>query len=247
MKAVIIVLLSLLVFSCKKPEDRECFKVAGNQTSIEIPLDQFHRLHVGAKMQVNLIQSTQNKLIIHGRDNLIHLIDHEIDQEGLLTLTNKNRCDFLRKYAKNDIVVDVYFVNLHALLFEGTKDLNTATPIVTSDFNLTIQDGGATVYLKVDCANLNIKQGHGYGDFVVSGSAINANIRTTSNGFGDAKNLHVSNELIFINSTPVSSSVNVDGAKATIEINGSGNVSYIGVPQSLTITRYGTGEVINAN
>jgi len=244
MRTLFIVSLTLIFFACKKAEDRECIKAAGDQTKIEIPLESFHRLRVGAKMEVTLIQGSERKLVIHGRDNLIHLIKHSIDAEGILKLENTNKCDFLRKFAKNDIKIDVYFTNLNELFFEGTKDLHTQTPIVTTDFKLTIQDGGATVYLNMDCINLDINQGHGYGDFVVSGNTQNAAIKTTSNGFGNTKNLTVSNEMIFINSTPVSSSININGAKTTIEINGSGNVNYIGQPQSLTISKFGSGNVV---
>ncbi|EPB65931.1 hypothetical protein ANCCEY_14987, partial [Ancylostoma ceylanicum] len=86
-----------------------------------------------------------------------------------------------------------------------------------------------------------INQGHGYGDFILSGTADNTTIRITSNGFGDASNFKTANQLIVISNTPVSSKINADGAAATVEIEGSGNVIYVGTPQSMNVIQYGTG------
>lgn len=247
MKQWLLLIPLIVLFSCKKAENRGCFKVAGKQTSMEIPLEAFNKLHVGAKIEVVLVQSSENKLIIHGRDNLINLITYDMDDKGFLNLTNTNKCDFLRSYAKNEIKVEVHFVNLNELFFEGTKNLSTSGIITASDFKLTIQDGGATVNLNLNCQNIDATQGHGYGDFVLNGTCQNANIKITSNGFADTKGLTVTNNLVVISTTPVASSINAEGANTTVEINGSGNVIYVGNPLTLNYIQYGSGELINGN
>lgn len=247
MKQWLLFIPLIVLFSCKKAEDRNCFKVAGKQTSLEIPLDTFSKLHVGAKIEVVLVQSSENKLIIHGRDNLLNLITYDIDDKGFLNLKNTNKCDFLRSYDKNVIKVEVHFVNLDELFFEGTKNLSTSGTITASDFKLTIQDGGATVNLDLNCQSIDATQGHGYGDFVLSGTCQNANIKITSNGFADTKGLTVTNNLVVVSSTPVVSSINAEGANTTVEINGSGNVIYVGNPLTLNYIQYGSGELINGN
>lgn len=247
MKQWLLLIPLIVLFSCKKAEDRNCFKVAGKQTSLEIPLEVFHKLHVGAKLEVVLVQSSENKLVIHGRDNLINLITYDMDDKGFLNLKNTNKCDFLRAYAKNEIKVEVHFTDLNELFFEGTKNLTTTGMITATDFKLTIQDGGATVNLNLNCQNIDATQGHGYGDFVLNGTCQNANIKITSNGFADTKGLTVTNNLIVVSSTPVVSSINVEGANTTVEINGSGNVVYVGNPLTLNYIQYGSGELINGN
>lgn len=237
----------ILLLSCKKAEDRECMKSAGKQTSLEISLPDFTKLRVGNKLEVVLVQDAENKLVIHGRENLIKHISYDMNEEGFLMLVNNNRCDFLRSFEKNKVKVEVHFVDLNDLFFEGTFDLTTLGTINTSDMKLNIQDGGATVYLNVNCVGIEANQGHGYGDFVLSGECYDANLRITSNGFADASGLKVHNELIVISNTPVSSSVNVEGAKTTVEIGGSGNVKYIGHPLSMNLIRYGTGQLIDGN
>lgn len=247
MKKWLLLIPLLILFSCKKAEDRECAKAAGKQTSLTIPLPSFNKLHIGSKIEVILIQDVENKIVIHGRDNLIKHISYNIDDEGFLKLENKNRCDFLRSYEKNKIKIEVHFVDLNKLLFEGTFDLTTRNIINTDVFDLIIQDGGATVYLNLNCHTVFIHQGHGYGDTVLSGFCQKAHLRITSNGFAKTTNLTVADELFFISSTPVSSSINVEGAKTTVEINGSGNVIYTGQPLSINYIQHGTGELINGN
>ncbi|MBX2948337.1 MAG: DUF2807 domain-containing protein [Crocinitomicaceae bacterium] len=247
MKQWLLFIPLIVLAACKKAEDRNCFKVAGKQTSLEIPLEAFHKLNVGAKLEVVLVQDSENKLVIHGRDNLINLVTYAIDDKGFLNLKNTNKCDFLRSYDKNKISVEVHFTHLDELFFEGTKNLTTTGTITSSDFKLTIQDGGATVYLNLDCQNIDATQGHGYGDFVLSGTCENANIKITSNGFGDTKGLTVTDNLVVVSSTPVVSSINAEGANTTVEINGSGNVIYVGNPLTLNYIQYGSGELINGN
>lgn len=247
MKLLLYILPIVLLFSCKKAEDRECMKSSGKQTSLEIALPDFNKLRVGPKIEVVLIQGNENKLVVHGRENLIKHISYNIDEEGFLLLVNNNRCDFLRSFEKNKVKVEVHFVDLNDLLFEGTFDLTTSGIINTSKMKLNIQDGGATVYLNLNCYRIEANQGHGYGDFVLSGECYDANLRITSNGFADATGLKVNNELIVVSNTPVSSSVNVGGAKTTVEISGSGNVKYIGQPLTMNFIRYGSGQLIDGN
>lgn len=248
MKQLLIVLSVLLfLFSCKKAENRECLKTAGKQTSLEVALPTFNKLRIGAKIEVVLVQGTENKLVVHGRDNLIRHISYDHDEEGYLNLKNHNRCDFLRSYEKNKVKVEVHFVDIREVLFEGTFDLTTSGVINTSQFKLDIRDAGSTAYINLNCDFAEINQGHGYGDFILSGTADNTTIRITSNGFGDASNFKTANQLIVISNTPVSSKINADGAAATVEIEGSGNVIYVGTPQSMNVIRYGTGMLIDGN
>lgn len=247
MKGYLYLIIILLLVSCDKAEDRECVKAAGKETSLSIALPSFQKLHVGPKMEVILVQDTENKLVIHGRDNLVKHISYDINSEGFLDLKNNNRCDFLRSYKKNKVRIEVHFVDLNELFFEGTLDLTTEGIITTNNFRLLIQDGGATVNLNLNCQSIDAVQGHGYGNFVLTGSCQNLFARITSNGYCDLTGLATSDNFIFISSTPVLSLVNLQGANATVEINGSGNVKYVGYPSSLNYVRYGTGELVDGN
>ena len=244
MKHLILFSILLFLFSCKKAEDRTCVKSAGDNSKLEISLESFDKISVGPKIEVELIQSSQNKIVIHGSKNLIGLISYDINSEGQLVLKNKNKCDYLRKYSKNKIKVEVYFVNLSDLHFEGTYDLTTRGIINTPDIKLNIQDGGGTVYLNLNCTRVTANQGHGYGDFVLKGTCQDAYLRLTSNGFCNTKELSVSNSIYVISNTPVRSSVNLDNANAFVEINGSGNVEYIGLPNSLSLNIFSTGSLV---
>lgn len=248
MKQVAFFIALIVLFSCKKAEDRDCFKVAGKETStLEVALPAFEKLFVGPKIEVVLVPDTENKLVITGRENLVKHITYSIDDEGMLKLDNKNKCNFLRANDKNKIQVEVHFIALNELSFEGTFNLTTKGFITADHFSLSIRDGGATVYLNVNCNTLEAVQGHGWGDYVLSGSANEATLKIMSNGFADATNFTTLDKLVVISNTPVSSSINVEGASTTVEISGSGNIKYVGNPLSMNFIQYGTGQLINGN
>lgn len=247
MKSLIFFIAIVLLVSCKKAEERACIKNAGGKTTLELALPDFEKLHIGPKLEVVLIQDTVNKLVIEGRKNLVNLITADINEDGYLVIKNNNKCDFIRSYKNNKITLKVHFVQLYRLHFEGTEDLTTQGIINTSTFAMDIQEGGATAYLNINCTDLFVNQGYGYGNFVLSGNCTNAKICVISNGYGDSKGLSVSNNLIVLSDSPVFTPVNAGGAKTSVQINNSGDVMYIGTPASLELVQYGTGQLINGN
>lgn len=247
MKFLMFILAVVCITSCKKPEDRACFKSAGDLTSITFDLPDFETVKILEKLEVTLIQDSINYIEIHGRNHLIHQVAFEINDEGVLVLENKNKCGFLRAYKKNEIQIDLHVKTLREIQFFGTFDLHTKGIINTPTFTLKTEDSGATAHLNVNCGQLFISQGHGYGDFTVSGTCNTARIMIQSNGFGNTEHLIVANELYVSNNTPVTSTVNIDGAIATIAINGTGNVIYKGVADSLIRVGSGSGMLVNGN
>jgi hypothetical protein len=244
MKYLIVIASILTLFSCKKAEDRTCAKSVGEKASLELALPNFDKLFVGPKVEVVLVQDTINKLVIEGGKNLIKHISADMDEKNYLKIENKNKCSVFRSYKKSKIRVEVHFVSLKELMFEGTYDLTTSHQFSATEFKLEIRDSGATVYLDIAASNLHVYQGHGFGDFVINGTATNAFLYVISNGYGNTEGLTVANDLIVSSNTPVASTFNFSGAKTKVEILGSGNVYYIGEPASLQFQRVGEGELI---
>ena len=99
---IVSIFVLLGIHSCKPANERSCFKGAGNKDSLIIELPHFEKLILGEHMKFVLIQDTIEKVRIYGGENLL---DHiTIDTDGLLELSisNDNRCRFLR-YRKNEI------------------------------------------------------------------------------------------------------------------------------------------------
>ena len=65
----IIVLFITFVFilaSCKKAEDRPCFKGVGDETTVEIELASFETLFLGPHLNYILVQDTLGKVVLTG-------------------------------------------------------------------------------------------------------------------------------------------------------------------------------------
>lgn len=246
MRFVALILIVSAFTACKKAEDRRCMKAVGDNVTLELALPEFDKLRVGPKMEVVLVQDTVNKMIVNGGENLINFITAEMNNEGYLLLKNSNKCDFLRSYKKSLIKVELHFKEIRNLFFEGTHDITTLGAITTNTFSLEIQDSGATAYLNLNCTKVTASQGHGYGNFVLSGNCDEAIIKVISNGFGDTRSLHVANKLVVVSDTPVNTSVNAQGAASTFEINGTGDIIYYGTPSTLSVIQYGKGNVVKA-
>lgn len=245
MRIVFFSILILLV-SCEKQEDRACFKSTGEETSVEITVDAFNKLYLKEHMEFVLIQDSVEKVVITGGKNLVNFIDVKVI-DGRLEIYNTNRCSFLRSYKKK-IKVEVHFVQLINIHFEGTE---TLTNIGTLQFNwltVLIRDGAGPVKLNFNANTIYTTIAHGWGDFTYTGSVNYANFNVRSNGYCDTYGLNVSDSITVISNTPGTSKVNANGAQLRAETDGSGDIWYKGIPNGAPIIyQYGTGKVISKN
>jgi len=242
---IVILFIGLGTTTCKKSENRSCWKSVGKQTTIEIPLSPFKKLHVNPDIDVVLVPDTEHKIVIRGGENLLSKVTYDIDENGFLQLINNNKCNFLRSYKKQKITAEIHFIDLNEVFFEGSYDLNTRNVITTNDFVLTIRDGAGTVNLNVDCDFMQVYQEHGYGDFVLNGSADSVLLRIKSNGYGDATNFKVGSTMIVVSTSAASSYVNVNETENFyVEIDGNGDVFYTGTPNNIHYTQYGKGRLL---
>jgi len=240
-----LIFIALGFTTCKKAENRACWKSVGKNTTMEITLPSFKKLQVNPKIAVVLVPDTENKLVLRGGKKLLPNIGHDIDEKGFLQLTNNNKCDFLRSYKKQQITAEVHFVDLNEIFFSGSYDLHTKDIIKTTNFILTIQDGAGTVNLNVDCDFLQVYQEHGYGNFILKGSSKQTLLNIKSNGYGDTSDFKVDSTFIVVSISSASSKVNAHQTKDFyVEMNGIGDVFYSGTPQNIHYTRYGKGQLL---
>ena len=104
--------------SCKKPEDRSCFKRSGDPDTLQLNLGEFDKLHLKEHITYYLVQDSVNKVVLHGGKNLLKQVHAAVNTEhGELTLSNENKCRFFR-YRTNEIEAYIHFVDLKRVLFE---------------------------------------------------------------------------------------------------------------------------------
>lgn len=245
MRWTLIILLSLLVFSCKKAEDRRCFKSVGKEVTIERNVDSFDKIYVGPNMKITLVQDSLDKVVITGGDNLVNFISSDV-VDGQLRIENNNTCNFLRSY-KHEVSVEIHFTSLKEFYFEGTKPVNCIGTIKSNNLIVVIRDGAGAVNLNVDCGNLNVTVTNGWGNFEVSGTTVNLHLDIRSNGFGNTNNLVATQDVNVSSDSGGVIQVNAEGAVLKAQTSSSGDIWYVGTPSDIQFTQYGTGELIDKN
>lgn len=245
MKIAAILILVLITLSCKKAENRSCFKINGAMGTKTIELDPFNRIELGPRIKYVLVQDTLEKLVIIGGENLLNFISADIS-EGILTVKNENKCNFLRSY-RQDIVVEIHLKSISYVIFEGTKDLTCESPLLLDNLIFVIRDGAGHCDLNVLCDELDMVVTSGWGNFNLSGQVNYLRMDIRSNGHGSAYDLHVNDSLNIISKSSELVKINSDGIPLRAEIGSYGSVWYIGNPSWIEYNRYGEGELINNN
>jgi hypothetical protein len=237
------ILALLLIFGCKKAEDRACYKSRGETATRIVPLEDFMKLKLKKKIKYTLVQNDSSYLKITGGKNLINFINYSYSEDGFLEVFNENKCNFLRNQ-KDLVEVEIHFKNLDEIFYEGSELLECKDTLNLSALYFVVLDACGTFNLKINADYLSGNISHGNGDYIVSGRAINAGMTIKSNGFCNIENFKVSNDLNLINESEGDMYCTVSGSKVKGYIAGGGNIFYSGVPISSEIKLFGTGKFL---
>lgn len=235
----------LLLISCNKAEDRACLKSAGDDATLEISLEPFDKLFLREHLEFVLVQDSIEKVVLYGGKNLLNFVDAKVT-DGLLEISNVNKCNFLRSYKKK-IKVEIHFKSLSNIHFEGTESMTNKDTLEFQWITMLIRDGAGPVKLNFNAISMNAVVSHGWGDFTFNGVVNNANLTVRSNGFCDVYGLKVQDSLIAISKTQGTMKVNADNCIFKAQIDADGDILYKGTPTSQTLNKYGSGELIDAN
>ena len=241
---VSILVVFVLVSACKKAEDRSCWKFWGDEKTMEIAIDaDFDKLFLNAHLEYELVQDSTDKLVIIGGENVIKKVEWSISDDKTLTISNKNKCHFLRNERKV-IKVEIHYTNIYNIHFEGTEPLKTRGTLNTNYFVLFIRDGAGPVTMDLNCISVVADISHGWGNYVLTGNTDHAFIGARSNGYGDALGLNVNQSIYVSHETSGTLKVNCGNLPLDGYLKGNGNILYKGTPSSMNILDTGGGEVL---
>ncbi len=244
MKCLLLIFGFAFLFACKKPEDRSCLKKSGAMAERTVTVQNFDRLFLKEHIEYVLIQDSTDKVVIQGGENLLNFIAIE-STDGLLTLSNHNKCNYLRHYAK--VKVEIHYTNLINILYEGTETCTNVDTLKTDYLTLTLKDGGGQMDLCIDVLDVNAVNTNGWGDLRLTGKTVTTKMQITGDGCFDCQYLQTQGTLNVISSSSRPQKVKASGIPLKAEINGVGNIEYFGFPSTIFLSRYGTGELINRN
>lgn len=245
MRVLVVILLSLImVSSCKKPENRACYKSIGDEAIVERQLSDFSLLDLGPHLRYVLVQDTVNKVIVSGGKNLLNFVETTVE-EGKLIVLNKNRCNFLRKL-DNVILVEIHFKEIVNIYSESTEEVYCES-LTTNYLTVAMRDGAGKMKLNINVINIDVLVSHGWGNFELSGDANFASFKIRSNGFGDAYALNVNDSIHAISNSSEVFKINADNCLLKSQTHSFGDVWYVGVPDEKEHLSYGAGELIDKN
>lgn len=245
MRLTIILLLGLVVFGCKKSEDRNCFKSTGGLSVRDVELDDFGRVFLGPHLKYVFIQDTVNRLEVVGGKNIINFV--ETTYEGdLLNIKNINKCNFLRSYDKK-MTVYIHFKDLYNITFEGTEEVTCKSTLNLNDVVLTIRDGAGEFNLSINANSLQAIVTHGWGNFNFDGNVNYLKLDVNSNGFGNTNALKVSDSVLVISKSVETVKVNADNCLLRAENSAAGDIWYVGNPTQIIHHNNGEGSLLDKN
>lgn len=248
MKALVVILLASLgiLASCKKAEDRTCFKSTGKPAERIVYLPDFEKLLLREHMQFVLIEDTVNKLVITGGEKVINLIHWNVDNEKMLEIRNENKCNFLRKLDKK-IKVEIHYVNMYNIHFEGTDSLTNVDTLNIPYFTLLIRDGAGSVNLKLNSIIVAADISHGWGDYTLAGKTSYARIAARSNGYCDVLNLKIQDSVFVSSETSGTIKLNANAIPLRGELKSNGDIWYWGLPTVINVNKLSLGKLVPKN
>ena len=235
-------LISLLAFSCKKAEDRTCFKFVGDEATKTISLQQMDSLYLYDNLIYTLIPDTGNFVELVGGENLLNHIEC-INSNNKLEVRNNNKCNFLRSYKKK-VNAYIHVKEIKFIHFEGAEKLTNQDTLTSGELRLFIRDGAGPVELTVDNGYMSAAISHGWGDFTLHGFTENAFLNCNTNSFCNTTDLFVDTELNVYSNTGGNMTVNATGTQLNATIKRDGDILYLGQPSTIKIEDTGSGEVI---
>lgn len=179
MRKLVIVLFAITIWgSCTKESLDDCFSSTGKDKTIERPLKSFHKIHIGDKFKVTLVQDTgAEKIHITAGEHLLEGISAEVEN-GELIVKNKNHCNFVRKYNREMkltiFVRKIDYLNIYAatsvrsddtlhldsleIYHQALEDMDLTLDVKNKIYIESINSGGMTLHGKAGTFTCSIEE-----------------------------------------------------------------------------------------
>ncbi len=229
----------MLTTSCEKDHLFDCLKSTGPIASESRDVSDFNRIDVYNNPEVIITQDNVNSIKVEAGAHIISGITTEINN-GILTIRNENKCNWVRSYSKT-IAVYVHVKKLDIIQHHGSSTISSTNELQNSTFDLNVWNSG-DINLAIHADSTFARQHTTVGDMTLTGHSGYCFYYSNGNGFTYDSNLQVNNATVIQRGTG-DCYVNVSQSMS-VEIHDSGNVYYTGNPQiSSNVT--GAGKLIH--
>jgi hypothetical protein len=235
-------ILILCLSACKHADERSCFKSSGKLITKTILKGDFTLLRLHPYIEYELVKDSMNYVDIICGENLFKFIDVSVE-DSTLTISNNNKCRFLRGYDKN--VKAIIHVNLVSnIYFDGTENLYSNDTILANYCTIMMRDAGGNLNLKLKSKELTVYKINASGKLNLVGTAWKAHYENTSFNQFDVSNLKIRDSVYFLNQGYGNMYLNTDLIDVFGRIEGDGNVYYNGFPALTQVQLLGKGQFL---
>lgn len=235
----IFILISFFLNSCNKENQFDCFKSTGKEVSEIRDLPSFNQITLENQINLNISQGANFNVEVIAGKNIIKNILTKV-KNGILTIENNNKCNFVRGYKRVITVnVTVPFIKLVQ---------NNGVGVMTFDKNFH-QD---TISIKAESSgdiilngtyNEIISSSHGNGDIYLNGICNTLFVYSNGTNYLHAENL-TAKDYLFVETLSIGDCyVNLNSCqKFDYNIWSDGNIYYKGSAVSFHSVGEGRGK-----
>jgi len=203
-----------------------------NFSQTTIKLDNFEELRVFDQLNVTLIASNENKVVIVGENQSRVEV---INKKGVL----KIRMSITKAFSGADIKITLYFKNIKSIDANEGSIVSCAAVFKQTTMELSSQEG-AMIEVDLDVDNATTKLYSG-GIINLSGTAVSQRSTINSGGILNAKNFETSQTTITVSaggSADINASTLVDA-----KVNAGGNIYIYGKPKEIKQQTFAGGNI----
>lgn len=204
-----------------------------NFGQITTNLGDFDAIKVFDQLKVNLVPSTENKVIVSGKNESSF---ETVNKNGVLKL----RMKLTKILSGEDIKVTLYFKNLQSIDANEGSIVSSKHIFKQTAMDLSSQEG-AMIEVDLDVDNTTLKLNSG-GIINVSGKSVIQRATITSGGIFNAKNLETSQTTVSISaggSADVNASTLVDA-----KVKAGGSIAIYGKPKEIKQETFAGGTIV---
>lgn len=236
------ILLLLVCWACQKEPQRSCWKSAGANQNLMVPLSSFSYLHIHPHIEVELVQDSIDYVEWQAGSHLLSFLSAEI-QADTLQLHNKNGCRFLR-YQNGQVKAVVHFKSLKELYLANSEAVQTNNQWIANDLLIFLKEGVGAVHLNINAQKVTVRNNYGWQALKLTGSVGSLFVDLDGSSSVQATNLLVVDSISFRSISPMASYIAADQLLLKAQLYGAGNLYYDGQPSQILKTEYGTGRVL---
>lgn len=245
MKKFIYLFIPLVALSCNKPDAPDCFQSSGKDASeVRIFNSAVKKIEHFDLIDVVLVPGDENSCVVNAPSNLMPEIITSFNN-GVLTIENKNTCNFVRSYKKDFIVEVTVGPEFNSYLFQGQGDVSCSDTLNLESLEIEAYTASGDVDLLVNAEDIKCFNHTGVANFRFVGNTESAEWFHQGFGTFDASSMRA--QTVLSNSNSVNRLRLFANSYLYAVIQASGSIYYRGEPDVIDLEKTGDGELVPIN